>query len=296
MTVSALHVPLVCPRCRCVLAAGVADLSCPQCRGSYVVDESIPLATVGTPAAAAQAAWFDEHVDREWEIARPHAAPALYRWLLEEKLRRAVAGLELRDASVLTVCSGSGMDAEFLARAGARVVATDVSLGAAQRIAERARRFGVPIAPVVADAACLPFADASFDVVFVHDGLHHLENPLAGIAEMARVARHAVSISEPARAAVTAAAIRLGLAEEREEAGNAVARLDLGAVERALAERGYRTIRAERYAMLYRHEPRWGMRLFSLPGLFTVARAAVRTANAVAGSLGNKLVVVGVRE
>jgi ubiquinone/menaquinone biosynthesis C-methylase UbiE len=44
----------------------------------------------------------------------------------------------------------------------------------------------------VADAERLPFPDRSIDVVYVHDGLHHLARPEAGLAEMTRVARLAV--------------------------------------------------------------------------------------------------------
>ena len=78
---------------------------------------------------------------------------------------------------VITICGGSGIDAEFLARQGASVIATDLSLGAVQRAVERGRRAELPIDAVVADAEHLPFADGSVDVVYVHDGLHHLYDP-----------------------------------------------------------------------------------------------------------------------
>ena len=71
--------------------------------------------------------------------------------------------------------------------------------------------------------------------------------------------------------------------------------LALGEVRRALEADGFRVARASRYAMLYRHEPRAFMRLFSLPGLLPIAKGGVRLVNAAAGSLGNKLVVQGVR-
>lgn len=119
------------------------------------------------------------------------------------------------------------MDAEFLARSGATVISSDISLGAAKRSAERAKRYGLRILPLVADVEHLPFLDRSVDLVYVHDGLHHLEKPLAGIAEMSRVASRAVSVTEPAQAAATRLAVRFGLALEREDAGNRVARVTL---------------------------------------------------------------------
>jgi hypothetical protein len=80
-----------------------------------------------------QATFFDQEASPEWEITRPHAAPAWHRWQLEEKHRRAINGLgAITGMSTLTVCGGSGMDAEFLYRQGARpVVSADISLGAA---------------------------------------------------------------------------------------------------------------------------------------------------------------------
>jgi ubiquinone/menaquinone biosynthesis C-methylase UbiE len=287
-------VRFACPECRRELAAG--EDTCPSCAQRYEPVDGIRNFVPPRAHSQEQAAYFDYAVDAEWEISRPHVAPRLYQWLLAEKFRRSIEGLPLRGASVLAVCAGSGMDAELLARAGAgTVVAADISAGAARRTAERARRYGVSITPVVADVEHLPFPDRSFDIVYVHDGLHHLEDPYAGLAEMARAARHAVSVSEPARAAATALALKLGLAEEREEAGNRVARLDVREVSAALERAGFRVVRRERYAMLYRHEPRWAMRALSLPLIVPVARAAVTAANAVAGRLGNKLVVLAVR-
>lgn len=243
----------------------------------------------------AQATFFDEQVDEEYEVTRPHGSPRFHRWLLAEKFRRSVSGLDLAGARVLVVCAGSGMDAEFLTRAGADVTATDVSPGAVRRTAERARRFGLDLQTTVADVEHLPFADGSFDVVYVHDGLHHLEDPERGLREMARVAARAVSLTEPAAAAATRAAIHARLAEEREEAGNIVARLDPRGVVRVLRELGFEPLRAQRYGMLYRHKPGVPAQVLSMPGVFELARASLRIANAIAGRLGNKLVVVAVR-
>ena len=79
----------------------------------------------------AQASHFDRAVAEEFETSRPHGTPRFYRFLLREKFRRASApiGPGLAGAWALTVCGGSGMDAEFLARAGASVVSSDLSIG-----------------------------------------------------------------------------------------------------------------------------------------------------------------------
>ena len=287
-------VRFACPDCRRELSDD--KQSCPSCARTYALIRGVmSFAPAGTQSAE-QAAYFDEAVDDAWEIARPHGAPALYRWLIAEKFRRSADGLPLSGASVLAVCAGSGMDAEFLARAGAReVVAADVSARAAQRTAERARLYNVAITPVVADVERLPFADRAFDIVYVHDGLHHLENPYTGLAEMARVARHAVSVTEPARALATAIAVKLRVADDREEAGNRVARLNRSDVTAALERAGFRVTKAERYAMFYRHQPGAPMRALSLPVLLPLARGGLRGLNAVGGRFGNKLIVIGLR-
>jgi SAM-dependent methyltransferase len=187
------------------------------------------------------------------------------------------------------------MDAEFLARAGGSVVSADISVEAARRTRERARRFGVTISPVVADVERLPFADRSFDLVYVHDGLHHLERPLAGLHEMARVARRAVSINEPARAAATRVAVRLGISYDVEDAGNRVERIDPEELAVALREDGFSVVQIERYAMYYRHEPGAVFRFLSREPFFTAARTSLGVFNWAAGSVGNKSTLQAVR-
>jgi hypothetical protein len=49
---------------------------------------------------------------------------------------------------------------------------------------------------IQADAHDLPFADASYDVVFVSDGLHHCRSPHLALTEMYRTARKAVVVVE----------------------------------------------------------------------------------------------------
>jgi SAM-dependent methyltransferase len=176
------------------------------------------------------------------------------------------------------------------------VATSDLSLGAATRATARSERYGLGIRSIVADVEHLPYADQSVDLVAVHDGLHHLDDPNAGLSEMARVARRWVVVTEPARASVTRIAIRLGLALETEEAGNRVARLEPSEVGAFLKARGFRVLRAERYAMYYPHHPGAVFSLLSRPFVFPVARAGWRLANALLGRFGNKMVVVAERD
>jgi ubiquinone/menaquinone biosynthesis C-methylase UbiE/uncharacterized protein YbaR (Trm112 family) len=291
---------LACPICRRALAEDAERdvLRCAGCGAEYALVDGIPVVVPQdvANAKAEQAAFFDAE-NADFETSRPHDAPALYGRLLQEKFHRAVSELRpvIDGGRVLVVCGGSGMDAEFLARAGASVVSSDLSLGAARRARERAARHRLNIAPVVADAERLPFADRAFDLVYVHDGLHHLEHPLEALDEMARVASTAVSVSEPAQAEITRAAVRVGLALEREEAGNEVRRLTVEEITSVLQARGFRIVAAGRYAMLYRHHPGRFMRLLSRRRVLPLAEAALTLTNRALGRYGNKLAVQGFR-
>jgi 2-polyprenyl-3-methyl-5-hydroxy-6-metoxy-1,4-benzoquinol methylase len=245
----------------------------------------------------AQAAYYDHHAAEEFEIARPNDSPAFYDWLMREKFRRSLTGIvgAVEGTVALTVGGGSGMEAQFLVEAGFDVIASDLSLGAAQRCQERARRFNLNIASVVADVERLPFRDRSVPLVYVHDGLHHLADPITGLTEMARVAACAISITEPAAAAVTSLAVRLGLARAYEEPGNPVARIRPAEVEAALLASGFDVIRTQRYAMYYRHQPGQVFRFLSNPRVMPIARAATHAVNLVAGQWGNKVAVKALR-
>jgi len=291
---------LACPVCGARLAWGDA-LECGGCREQYPVVDGVPVllspASRNDPHKREQAEHHDAETDPEYEIRRPRGTPAVFGWMLAEKLRRGAMGIDalLAGRSVVTVCGGSGMDAEFLARSGARVIATDISLAAVTRARERGRRYGLDITPIVADAERLPLLDRSVDIAFVHDGLHHLREPLDGVDEMARVASTAVSVNEPARARLTDAAVRLGLAFEWEEAGNRIARMDPDAIVSRLSSRGFRTVDSQRYAMYHGHVAGRIARGLSRERLVRPSTTALCGVNRIAGGWGNKLAVKAVR-
>jgi SAM-dependent methyltransferase len=294
-----LRALLVCPACRAELSWTDAVV---VCRGGhqYAIVAGIPVLRTNEaehdPSKRQQAEFFDAHVDQEFEVSRPHGTPRYYRWQYGERYRRTVSHVRpLAGKTVVTICGGSGMDAEFLAREGSRVISTDISLGACRRTAERARRHGLSILPVVADAESLPLADRSVDVSFVHDGLHHLDRPDAGLAEMVRVAAGAVAVAEPARARATALAARVGLAANVEEAGNEVNRIETRVICAALERAAFSVVESSRFAMVFRHEPGRVSRFLSLPVVFPLARAGWALGNLVLGPLGNKLSVQAVR-
>lgn len=297
---------LRCPGCGGPLEWRHGAATCKSCSAEFPVVDGIPVLIPDAVLSGGRLALSDRHKarqlsffdteDEDFEIVRPHGLPAFHGWLLESKFRRGIAGVpDPQGASVLCICGGSGLDAEFLARAGADVVTCDISLGATKRARERARRSRLAMTAIVADAEQLPFGDATFDLVYVHDGLHHLENPLLGLSEMARVSARAVSVNEPARAAATAIAISLGIAAADEEAGNPVQRMTLPEITGQLSAAGFSITTASRYGMFYRHRPGTPSRFLSRRKTLPVAQWSIDALNRIAGAGGNKLTVGALR-
>lgn len=95
------------------------------------------------------------------------------------------------DMAVLDLASGSGEPALALARAvgpHGEVTATDVSAGMVDFIAEQAAARGLAnLAARTADAAALPFADASFDAITCRHGIQHMADAPGALREAVRV-------------------------------------------------------------------------------------------------------------
>jgi ubiquinone/menaquinone biosynthesis C-methylase UbiE len=121
--------------------------------------------------------------DGKWAISFEDRAVGYVR----ERARRMLPRDRYHRA--LEVGSGTGFWILNLWQAGyvERAHATDISPGMLAVCAENARRLGCDVELRVADADRLPYPDGSFDLVCGHAFLHHLPDPEASLAEMARV-------------------------------------------------------------------------------------------------------------
>lgn len=94
----------------------------------------------------------------------------------ESWVESAFAALgDVRGRRTLDLGCGHGMAAVVLARRGARVTACDLSPGYLREVQARAAANGVALDLVSCAGEALPFADASFDLIWGHAVLHHLD-------------------------------------------------------------------------------------------------------------------------
>ncbi|MDP9831296.1 class I SAM-dependent methyltransferase [Kineosporia succinea] len=143
-------------------------------------------------SARAGRTWWDENA-AEYQLE--HGADLAGRLIWgPEKLDEADAGLlgPVEGRHVLEVGAGSADSSTWLRGQGARAVATDISAGMLRGAGGDATQKAATTATprLVCDARVLPFADASFDVVFTAYGaLPFVADPERVHAEVARVLR-----------------------------------------------------------------------------------------------------------
>lgn len=144
------------------------------------------------------AALLDEHwrlVGKQPELAARFTAQELQARTKSEPIVDAIEAARGAptgaDDPVLEVGCGTAALASAIARRGASVVATDVSLRwlvlAGKRLAEEEAAGRVELLACAAEA--LPFEDESFSLVAASDVVEHVDDPERFVAECARVLR-----------------------------------------------------------------------------------------------------------
>lgn len=142
------------------------------------------LAAIRQSRETAAEAYFARHAT-EWDELRALHSPDAE---VERRLAEALADAPL--GSLLDIGTGTGRMAELFAESAERVVALDKNLEML-RVA-RAKLQHLPTARielVQGDFADLPFGDAQFDTVILHQVLHFAPDPAPALAEAARVLR-----------------------------------------------------------------------------------------------------------
>lgn len=235
-------------------------------------------------------------LDEEFEINRPYNAGRLYNFFINFKFQEAIKLLPfpIKGLSVLDICCGSGMISEYYAKEGVKVTGTDISPGCIKRAKIRSQRYGFSAKFQVADGENLPSSDNSFDIISVHDGLHHLNNAKKAVKEMARLAKKGVIIIEPAKALITKLSILLGVSLKYEGA-DFVYRFKKDELTSWLKEFGIKKVLIKRYIMYYPHQPGRFFRIFDNMVLFYIAKRMFQVINILFGKFGNKIQVIGLK-
>lgn len=237
-----------------------------------------------------------EKIDIEFEITRPHGTGVLYNYLIYRKLNTVIKKLPfpLDGMKLLDLCCGSGMVSEYYTNQGALVTGIDFSEEAIGRANQRKEKYKFQAEFKMGDAQNLSFSDNSFDIVSVHDGLHHLKDPAKAVREMARVSRKGIIIIEPAKCFITEIAILLGISL-RYEGPDFVYRLEEKETRRWLEGVGFKKVFVKRYIMYYPHEPGIFFKILGLPVLFQLYKLCFVFGNALFGRVGNKIQIIGLK-
>ena len=142
------------------------------------------LASVRAARAAAAQAYFRAHA-AEWDrIRKLHVADAA----VEQAIRAALADKPFR--SLLDLGTGTGRMLELFGTEVERGLGLDLSLDMLLLARDRLERAGLKHCSVrQGDIYDLPLANASFDVVILHQVLHFLDDGARAIREAARVLR-----------------------------------------------------------------------------------------------------------
>jgi 2-polyprenyl-3-methyl-5-hydroxy-6-metoxy-1,4-benzoquinol methylase len=118
-----------------------------------------------------------------------YAAMDAYRYGRLEYLSSLVDFDRWRDRDVLDLGCGAGLDLVRFARAGARVVGVDLSHRPLSMAETYLAVSGVEARLVQGDAANLPLADDSYDLVFCHGVLSFVGDDTAVVREIRRILR-----------------------------------------------------------------------------------------------------------
>lgn len=115
-----------------------------------------------------------------------------FRYRTESHIPGWIDGLGVSGLDVLEIGLGQGADSEQLIRRGARWTGLDLTAEAVERTRRRLDLRNLPYTDAVQGSALrLPFADASFDLVYSFGVLHHIPDIGIAQAEIARVLRPA---------------------------------------------------------------------------------------------------------
>jgi ubiquinone/menaquinone biosynthesis C-methylase UbiE len=135
--------------------------------------------------------WESESYDQKWSISYDQRCVDYARNCFDHAVPRAIQGVDLAQAKVLELGSGTGFFLLNLMQSGigSTGIVTDLSSGMVSVAVRNGKNLALNVSGLVADAEHLPFADSSVDLVVGHAVLHHVPDLDALFAEVNRVLR-----------------------------------------------------------------------------------------------------------
>jgi SAM-dependent methyltransferase len=178
---------LACPSCQSTLTI---DWSCRGCGTSFDAPDGIPDLRIGVNARTETVRCFYERApfpgyppndSVEWLRARAERSE------FARMLDQAIPG----DATILDLGCGTGQMSLYLARAGRRIVAADLTHASLRLGAAAASRFGLDhrVRFVQTDLNRPALRNGGFDIVYSSGVLHHTPDPRSAFARMAPLTR-----------------------------------------------------------------------------------------------------------
>jgi SAM-dependent methyltransferase len=170
---------------------------------------------------------FDEIVLRPYNHTEFHANT----WMkhldkMAVRIER-ISGKSISDMTILNCGCGGGFEAQYFAEKGAKVIGFDISQLRAEASATRFALNNLEGFFYRGEAAILPFADDTFDLVLYHASLHHvpIEDIPIAIREARRVTKGYIMLFEPHDSPVRAIMESFGFSITVESSGNYAFRL-----------------------------------------------------------------------
>lgn len=187
-SVARIKASLICPACAQRLNESGGTFVCAGCGKEYGNEDGIPVLVVDASVHKRAEAAYHSSVSSRYDDMHQLKSYRNQRFHLQAlepilSLQQQIATLELG--------CGTGFDALRLLSRNHLVVETDIAPGQVREARIRITKQGKQQRALfyVADAERIPFADGTFDAVFVVAALHHLEHPLRALQEMKRCTR-----------------------------------------------------------------------------------------------------------
>ncbi|MFC1646659.1 class I SAM-dependent methyltransferase [Patescibacteria group bacterium] len=105
----------------------------------------------------------------------------------EELINNIQKTIDVKNKKILEIGAGMAGDSIFLSKSGADITILDFTNEALKKASDNAKKEGVKIKTIKADARSIPAGDNTYDIIFHQGFLEHFKNPDRLLEEQYRV-------------------------------------------------------------------------------------------------------------